>query len=112
MTASRYGTATVDDLAQLCAELARDEVVEIMDETKPADLTACEMVALLRILRPPLERKRAAPGSPRPSSIWCNPAAGRGDPQTVRAHDEGVPARLHRGGRSPHVGRSRARRID
>jgi hypothetical protein len=66
MTASRYGTATVDDLAQLCAELARDEVVEIMDETKPADLTACEMVALLRILRPPLERKRAAARQPAP----------------------------------------------
>ena len=50
----------VDDLAQLCAALARDEVCEIMEEIKPDDLTACEMVALLAVLRPARERKRLA----------------------------------------------------
>jgi hypothetical protein len=43
---------TVDDLAGLCAALALDEVCEIMNEVKIDDLTACEIVALLTILRP------------------------------------------------------------
>jgi hypothetical protein len=51
---------TVDDLAQLCAELAREEACEIMEEIKPHDLTACEIVALLTILRPARERRAAA----------------------------------------------------
>jgi hypothetical protein len=58
---------TVDDLAQLCFALARDEVDEIMggdDHITPADLTACEMVALLTVLRPAWERKRAAERQP------------------------------------------------
>lgn len=49
---------TVDDLAERCAALARDEVREIMGEIKPDDLTACEIVALLTILRPARERRR------------------------------------------------------
>jgi Mg/Co/Ni transporter MgtE len=46
---------TVDDFAQLCAALACDEVCEIMEEINTNDLTACEMVALLTILRPARE---------------------------------------------------------
>jgi hypothetical protein len=57
---------TVDDLAQLCAALARHEVREIFEEIKPADMTACEMVALLTILRPARERKRLAQRQPAP----------------------------------------------
>jgi hypothetical protein len=57
---------TVDDLAQLCFELARHEVREIFEEIKPADMTACEMVALLTILRPARERKRLAQRQPAP----------------------------------------------
>jgi hypothetical protein len=33
-------------------------------------------------------------------------------PQTVGAHDEGLPARLHRGGRSTHFGLSCGRRVN
>ena len=50
----------VDDLAQLCFALARDEACEILEAIKPADLTTCEMVALLTVLRPARERKRLA----------------------------------------------------
>jgi hypothetical protein len=57
---------TVDDLAQICAALARDEVFEILKEVKPADLTACEMVALLTIIRPAWERKQAEQRNPAP----------------------------------------------
>jgi hypothetical protein len=57
---------TVDDLAQLCFELACNEVREIMGEVKPGDMTACEIVALLTILRPAFERKRAAARQPAP----------------------------------------------
>jgi hypothetical protein len=52
---------TVDDLAELCAELAREEVREIMEEIKPDDLTACEIVAMLTVLRPARERRRRQP---------------------------------------------------
>jgi hypothetical protein len=51
---------TVDDLAQLCATLAIDEACEIMNEIKVTDLTACEIVALLTVLRPARERLAAA----------------------------------------------------
>jgi hypothetical protein len=60
---------SVDDLAQLCVALALDEVNEIMageDHITPADLTACEMVALLTVLRPGWERKRLAQKQPAP----------------------------------------------
>jgi len=57
---------TVDDLAQLCAALAREEACEIMEEIKPRDLTACEIIALLTILRPARERKRLAQRQPAP----------------------------------------------
>jgi hypothetical protein len=43
---------TVDDLAQICAALACDEACELMDEIYVDDLTACEIVALLTVLRP------------------------------------------------------------
>jgi hypothetical protein len=55
---------TVDDLAQLCAALARDEACEILEEITPADLTACEMVALLTVLRPVRERCATAQRQP------------------------------------------------
>jgi hypothetical protein len=51
---------TVDDLAELCVALARDEACEIMEEIYVDDLTACEIVALLTILRPARERRRPA----------------------------------------------------
>jgi hypothetical protein len=57
---------TVDDLAELCAALARDEVCEIMEEIYVDDLTGCEMVAMLTILRPVRERKRLAERQPAP----------------------------------------------
>jgi hypothetical protein len=60
-------TPTVDDLAQLCAALARDEVCEIMEkEITIDDLTACEVVALLTVLRPVRERRAAAQRQPAP----------------------------------------------
>jgi hypothetical protein len=43
-----------------------DEVREIFVEIKPADRTACEMIALLTILRPARERKRLAKRQPAP----------------------------------------------
>jgi hypothetical protein len=57
---------TVDDLAQNCFALARDEVCEIMEVIKPRDLTGCEIVALLTILRPARERRAAAQRQPAP----------------------------------------------
>jgi hypothetical protein len=54
---------TVDDLAQFGFKLACDEVEEIMggeDRITMDDMTACEMVALLTILRQARERKRLA----------------------------------------------------
>jgi hypothetical protein len=57
---------TVDDLAQICAALARYEVREIMVDIKPDDLTACEIVALLTLMRPARERKRLAQRQPAP----------------------------------------------
>jgi hypothetical protein len=54
---------TVDQLAEHCFELACDEAKEIMggeDHITLDDLTACEMVALLTIIRPAFERRAAA----------------------------------------------------
>jgi hypothetical protein len=54
-------TPTADDFAQLGFKLACDEVIEIMGGEDPlylTDLTACEMFALLTILRPARERRR------------------------------------------------------
>jgi hypothetical protein len=62
-------TPTVDDLAQFGFKLACDEVEEIMggeDRITMDDLTACEMVALLTILRPARERRAAAQRQPAP----------------------------------------------
>jgi hypothetical protein len=60
---------TVDDLAQLSFKLACDEVEEIMageDHIYMDDLTACEIVALLTVVRPAWERKRLAKRQPAP----------------------------------------------
>jgi hypothetical protein len=59
----------VDDLAQLCFALACDEVREIMggeDHVRMDDMTACEMLGLLTILRQARERKRLAQTQPAP----------------------------------------------
>jgi hypothetical protein len=57
---------SLDDLAQLCATLASDEVCEILNEVYMDDLTACEMVAFLTVLRPVRERRAAAQRQPAP----------------------------------------------
>jgi len=60
---------TMDDLAQFGFKLACDEVEEIMggeDHITMDDMTACEMVALLTILRTARERKRLAERQPAP----------------------------------------------
>jgi hypothetical protein len=57
---------TVDDLAELCAALARAEVWEIFQEICPDDMTACEIVALLTVLRPARERRAATRRQPAP----------------------------------------------
>jgi hypothetical protein len=57
-------TPSVDDLAALCASLARDEVRDIMEEIFVDDLTACEMVALLTILRQAREQEALAERQP------------------------------------------------
>ena len=60
---------SVDDLAQLCFTLACDEATEIMggeDHITLDDLTACELVALLTVVRPAWERKRLAKRQPAP----------------------------------------------
>jgi hypothetical protein len=67
-------TPTVDSLAELCGALAYDEVFEIMGGPQHIgmdDPTACEMVALLTILRPVRERRAAAQGSRRLCLRWC-----------------------------------------
>jgi hypothetical protein len=58
---------SVDDLVQLGFELVCDEAREIMggeDHITMDDMTACEMVALLTILRQARERKRLAQRQP------------------------------------------------
>jgi hypothetical protein len=68
----------VDDLAELCAALAREEACEIMEEIEPRDLTACEIVALLTVLRPARERKRLAQRQPAPVlELVAQPVVGR-----------------------------------
>jgi hypothetical protein len=60
---------TVDAVAQLCFAQACDEVMEIMDGEEHIgleDLTACEMIALLAIVRPVWERQRLARRQPAP----------------------------------------------
>jgi hypothetical protein len=57
---------TVDDLAELCVALAHDEVWEIFQEICPDDMTACEIVAMLTILRPARERRAATQRQPAP----------------------------------------------
>jgi hypothetical protein len=59
----------VDDLAQRCVALAYKEADEIMggkEHITLDDLTACEMVALLTVLRPAYERRAAAQRQPAP----------------------------------------------
>jgi hypothetical protein len=55
---------SVDELAPLCTALACNEVCEIMEEIKTSDLTACEIVALLTVLRPAWERRQARQRNP------------------------------------------------
>jgi hypothetical protein len=60
---------TVEDLAQLGFKLAIDEACEIMggpEHITLDDLTACELVALLTIIRPAYERQRLAKRQPAP----------------------------------------------
>jgi hypothetical protein len=60
---------TVDDLAQLCFALAIEEAYEIMggeDHITLDDMTACELVAMLTIIRPAWERRRLAQRQPAP----------------------------------------------
>jgi hypothetical protein len=64
-------TPNVDDLAELCAAMARDEASEIMREVLMGDLTACEIVALRTILRPARERRRLALSGRRLCVRWC-----------------------------------------
>jgi hypothetical protein len=62
-------TPSVDDLALLGFKQACDEVQEIMGGEDPlymTDLTACETVASLTILRPARERARLAKRLPAP----------------------------------------------
>jgi hypothetical protein len=62
-------TPTVDSFAELCFELACVEVMEIMggkEHIGLEDLTACELVALLAVVRPAWERRAAARRQPAP----------------------------------------------
>jgi hypothetical protein len=62
-------TPSVDDIVQLGFKLARDEAAEIMggpEYITMDDLTACEMVALLTVLRPAWERRQAKQRRPAP----------------------------------------------
>jgi hypothetical protein len=76
---------TVDNLAQLCFALACDEATEIMggeDHITMDDMTPCEMVALLTVIRPAWERKRLAQRQPAPVLKLV-----RSDPKRVEAID-------------------------
>lgn len=60
---------TVDDLAQVSSKLARGEVAEILggkDHITMDDMTACELLALLTIVRPAWQRKVLARRHPAP----------------------------------------------
>jgi hypothetical protein len=60
---------SVDDLASPCLPLARREVCRILDGVEPDDLTACEMVALLAVLRPAYERVQTVEAQPVPLKL-------------------------------------------
>jgi hypothetical protein len=55
---------SVDDLAGICLPLASREVRRILDCVGPEDLNACEMVALLAVLRPAYQRVQAVEAQP------------------------------------------------
>jgi hypothetical protein len=58
---------TVDNLALLCFELACDEVTEILGGSERItmdDMTPCELVAMLTVIRPAWERRRLAQRQP------------------------------------------------
>jgi hypothetical protein len=62
-------SATVDSFAELGFAQACDEVMEILGGDKHIgleDLTACEMIAMLTIVRPAWERRAAAQRQPAP----------------------------------------------
>ena len=73
-------TPTVDSLAELCGALAYDEVFEIMGGPQHIgmdDPTACEMVALLTVIRPVFERRAAAQRQPAPVLTLLRPKSAR-----------------------------------
>ncbi len=47
---------STDQLAKMCLPVARKEAGQLLEFIKLKDLTACEMIALLTILRPVAER--------------------------------------------------------
>jgi hypothetical protein len=66
---------SVDDLAQVGFELACDEVREITgapEHITMNDLTACQMVALLTVLRPAWERRQARQRKPAAVLAICS----------------------------------------
>lgn len=52
--------ASVDELAELSRESAQAEVCALLKELRPSDMTACELLGMLGILRAATERKRPA----------------------------------------------------
>jgi hypothetical protein len=42
---------TTDDLIELCSAAARKEVCDLMECLRPADLTTCEVLAIVAVLR-------------------------------------------------------------
>jgi hypothetical protein len=55
---------TVDDLAGILLPAARAELKQQLDSIHPSDLTACEVVALLTLLRPVRERVSVVADTP------------------------------------------------
>ena len=74
-------TPSVDGIVDRCVELARDEATEIMggeEHITLDDMTACELVALLTVIRPAWERRRLAQRQPAPV-LRLVPADGTND---------------------------------
>ena len=55
---------SVDDLVGVCVPLARREVFRMLDCVTSDDLRACEMAALLAVLRPAYEPIQAVEAQP------------------------------------------------
>jgi hypothetical protein len=67
---------SVDDLAGICLPLASREVRRILDLVGPEDLNACEMVALLAVLRPAYQRVQAVEAQPVSLKLVASAPAG------------------------------------